>query len=366
MADLMALMNFWTQYGEIIEAVIVTLVLFGVARLVNFILKHEVVKKLAARTKTNLDDMLLKALRMPITLGFVFLGLYIGITSISYLTSYAATITQVFSFIQIFFTALVVARVINAILDWYAMDVADKTQTKIDDHMLPALKKAVYLIVFLVAIVFFMRDLGVEITTLVATLGIGGLAIGLALQDTLSNFFAGAYATIEKPIKVGDFIQLETGEAGHVLEIGWRSTRIRKLDNNVLIVPNNKLVQNRIINYDMTDSTMSASLSCRVAYDSDLEKVEKVSLDVAKAVMKERAGITDFEKFPPSVRFNEFGDSNINFNLWFGVQKATDQYRVKHELIKALKKRFDKEGIVIEYPVSNVYVRKEKIRRRKR
>jgi small-conductance mechanosensitive channel len=264
---------------------------------------------------------------------------------------YYAEITQVFSFVQIFFTAFVVSRIINTILEWYAMDVADKTHTKIDDHMLPALKKAVYLIVFLVAIVFFMRGLGVEITTLVAALGIGGLAIGLALQDTLSNFFAGAYTTIEKPIKVGDFIQLETGETGHVLEIGWRSTRIRKLDNNVVIIPNNKLAQNRIINYDMLESGMSAGLACGVSYDSDLDKVEKVCLDVAKKVMQEHAGITDFQKYPPSVRFSEFGDSNINFNLWFRVNNAVDQYRVKHEMIKALKKRFEKEGIEISYPV---------------
>jgi MscS family membrane protein len=210
MADLSFLTNIWIQHGEILEAVIMTMAFFGLAKLVNYLLKHQVVK-LTAKTKTSLDDMLIKSLRMPITLGFVLAGLYIGILSISYLSSYAATITQIFSLVQIFFTAFVVARVVNALLDWYAKGAAAKTHTKIDDHMLPALKKAVYLVAFLVAILFLMRGMGVEITTLVATFGIGGLAIGLALQDTLSNFFAGAYTTIEKPIKVGDLIELETG-----------------------------------------------------------------------------------------------------------------------------------------------------------
>ena len=366
MADLTVLANFWAQYGEIIEAVIVTLVFFGVARLVNWVLKHEFVSKITAKTKTNLDDMLLKALRTPITFAFVLLGLFIGITSISYLTPYEAIITEAFSFVQIFFTAFVVARVINTIMEWYAKDVAVKTESKLDDHFLPAIKKAVYIITFAVAVVFAMRGFGVEVTTLVAALGVGGLAIGLALQDTLSNFFAGAYTTLEKPIRVSDFIELETGEKGYVQEIGWRTTKLKMLNGNMLILPNNKIAQFRIVNYNMPEPGMSAGLSCGVSYDSDLDEVEKVVLDVAKKVMKEHAGVTDFQKFPPSVRFSEFGDSNINFSLWFKVNSAVDQYRVKHEMIKALKRRFDKEGIEISYPARKIYTGKTRVHSRKK
>ncbi|MCJ7816843.1 MAG: mechanosensitive ion channel, partial [Candidatus Aenigmarchaeota archaeon] len=121
-----------------------------------------------------------------------------------------------------------------------------------------------------------------------------------------------------------------------------------------------------IINYEMPDPSMSAGLSCGVSYDSDLDKVEKVVVDVAKKVMKEHAGITDFEKYAPSVRFNEFGDSNINFSLWFTIRHAKDQPRVKHELIKALKSRFEKEGIEISYPVTKVRLEKGKKTGRKK
>jgi len=362
--DVSALTNFFAPYFDIIWAAAVVAISFVAAKTINFVLKRWAVK-LTAKTKSNLDDMLIKALRWPITLGFVLAGLYIGITSISYLLPHYSTITQAFSFIQIFFTAFVIARIVNTIFDWYARDVAAKTQSKLDDHMLPALKKAVYLIVFLVAIVFFMRGLGVEITALIAALGIGGLAIALALQDTLSNFFAGAYTTLDKPIRVNDFVQIETGEKGYVQEIGWRTTKIRQLDGNTLIIPNAKLAQNRIINFDLENPHMSVGLACGVAYDSDLDKVEKISIEVAKGVMKEHAGISDFQKYPPSVRFSEFGDSNIKFNLWFTVKKATDQFKVKHEMIKALKKRLDREGIVIEYPVTKVYLGKEKTKRKR-
>jgi small-conductance mechanosensitive channel len=365
MADIPVLTSFLGQNWEAIEAVAVTLLFFALARITNYILSHQIIK-LTSRTKTNLDNLLVNALNMPITLGFVLAGLYIGITSISYLLPYATTINDVFIFIEVYFTAFVAARILNTLLTWYAKESAMRTHTKIDDHMLPALRKMIYLLAFIIATLFFMSKLGVEVTTGVAALGVGGLAIGLALQDTLSNFFAGAYTTIEKPIKVGDFIQLETGETGHVLEIGWRSTRIRKLDNNVLIIPNNKLSQNRIINYDMLESNMAVGLACGVAYDSDLEKVEKVAIEVAKSVMKEHAGINDFEKYKPSVRFNEFGDSNIKFNLWFNVTKATDQYMVKHEMIKALKKRFEKEWIEISYPVTKVLLEKGKRTGRKK
>ncbi|HJW97384.1 MAG TPA: mechanosensitive ion channel family protein [archaeon] len=365
MADLSLLTDFLMQYFSIIRAVIVVALSFVLAKVVNYSLKHYVVK-VTSRTRTSLDDMLVSALGRPIILGFVLYGLYYGLTSIEYLLPHATLVNQFFLFVWIYFSAFVGARLINALFDWYAKDVAVKTESKLDEHFLPALKKLVYLLAFLLGSVFLMDRLGVEITTVVATLGIGGLAVALALQDTLSNFFAGAYTTVDKPIRVNDFIELETGERGYVLEIGWRTTKIKKLDNNILIIPNNKIAQNRIINYDAGESWMTAGLACGVAYDSDLDKVESVAIDVTKKVMKEHAGITDFKKHTPSVRFSEFGDSNIKFNLWFDVKKATDQFRVKHELIKALKKRFDKEGIEISYPVRKLEMAREKPRRKGR
>jgi small-conductance mechanosensitive channel len=358
----MALMDVLWQNFDIVIALAAIVLSFFLAKTVNYILKHFVVH-VTSRTKTNLDDMMAKSLSLPITLAFLLYGAYYALTTVSLLLPYSEAINQAFLFIQVYFTAFVVARIISTFLDWYAKDVAVKTESKMDDHFLPPLKKVVYIIALLVASVFLMDRLGVEITTLIATLGIGGLAVALALQDTLSNFFAGSYTTLERSIRVNDFIQLETGETGYVTEIGWRTTKIRKLDNNIVIIPNNKLAQSKIINYDLLDGRMSVGLACGISYDSDLDKVEKVALEEAEKIMKQHSKV-DSKKYPPVVRFNEFGDSNIKFNIWFGVSQAADQFRVKHELIKALKRRFDREGITIEYPIVKVYEGKEKKKQR--
>jgi small-conductance mechanosensitive channel len=357
----MALIDIFWQNLDLIWAALAIIIAFSVAKVVNYILRVWAVK-LTVRTKTDLDDMLIKAMRRPILLGFVLYGFYYALTTVSYLLPHAETVNLAFLFIEVYFTAYVISKFIVTFIDWYAKEVAVKTESKMDDHFLPPLKKVVYIIALLVSTIFLMDRLGVEITTLIATLGIGGLAVALALQDTLSNFFAGSYTTLERSIRLNDFIQLETGETGYVTEIGWRTTKIRKLDNNVVIIPNNKLAQSKIINFDLQDGRMSVGLACGISYDSDLDKVEKIALEETEKIMKKHSSI-DPKKYPPTVRFNEFGDSNIKFNIWFNVKQAKDQFREKHELIKSLKKRFDKEGIVIEYPIVRVYG-KEKQKRK--
>ncbi|MEM7815953.1 MAG: mechanosensitive ion channel [Candidatus Aenigmatarchaeota archaeon] len=366
MADLSSALSFLGQYFDIIRAVIVILAAFFVAKTVNYVLKHWAVK-LTAKTKTNLDDMLINAIRRPIVIGAILFGIYYAFTTISYLLPYEKTFNQGFLIVQTYFIALVIARVINTVFDWYARDVAVKTETKLDDHFLPAMKKVVYLIAFLLGTVYLMDAFGVEVTTIIATLGIGGLAIALALQDTLSNFFAGAYTTLERPIRVNDFIELESGDKGFVVEIGWRTTKLRRLDNNLVIIPNSKLAQSKIIDYDLPNQMMALVIPCGVSYESDLEKVEKVTVEVAKKVMKEHAGISEFkEGEPPFIRYSEFGDSNINFNIILRVKSVLDQYKVKHELIKQLKARFDREGIEISVPARKLYMAREKPKTRRK
>ena len=137
-----------------------------------------------------------------------------------------------------------------------------------------------------------------------ASLGIAGLAVALALQDTFSNFFSAVYITADRPVKVGDYIELENGLKGYVEDVGWRSTRLRTLPNNSIIIPNNKLAQSILTNYDAPKPEMSIVIPVGVSYNSDLEKVEKVTVDVAKKVLGSvEGGVADFEPF---IRYKEF------------------------------------------------------------
>lgn len=203
-------------------------------------------------------------------------------------------------------------------------------------------------------VLIFLQLIGISITPILASLGIGSLAVALALQDTLSNFFAGIYVAVDKPVEVGQLIKLETGEEGYVIEVGWRSTRIRTLQNNVVIIPNSKLMGSVITNYHLLDKEMVLTVEVGVHYHSDLNHVEKVTLEVAREAMKKTLG--GVPEFQPIVRLHTFGESSVNFSVVLRAKEFVDHYTVKHEFIKMLHERFRKEGIVIPYPIRNIVI----------
>ena len=199
-----------------------------------------------------------------------------------------------------------------------------------------------------------LDNLGVSLTPLLTTLGIGSLAVAIALQDTLGNAFAGLHIKADQPIEVGQFIRLENGDEGYVERIGWRSTRIRMLPNKTAVVPNNKLVQSTIINYDLPDSEVAVLVQVGVHYDSDLQQVERVTKEVAKSIMtKVPGGVPSFEPF---IRYHTFNQSSIDFTVILRARTFVDNYLIKHELIKALQAKYRETGIVIPFPIRTVYL----------
>jgi small-conductance mechanosensitive channel len=202
-----------------------------------------------------------------------------------------------------------------------------------------------------------LDNLGISLTPILTTLGIGSLAVAIALHDTLGNFFAGLYIKVDRPIEIGHYVRLQSGEEGYVERIGWRSTRIRMLPNNMVVVPNNKLVQDNITNYHLPDRELAITVPVGVAYDSDLEKVERITCEVAKETLQTvTGGVRDFE---PMIRYHTFGQSTIDFNVVLRAREFTDGILLKHELIKKLKARYEKEGIVIPFPARTVYLKGE-------
>jgi len=181
------------------------------------------------------------------------------------------------------------------------------------------------------------------------------LVVALALQDTLNNFFSGVYIFLDKPIQIGDYIQLESGQEGHVTHIGWRSTRIQLLPNNILIIPNAKLADSRVINFYLPEQEMSVLVKVGVSYESDLEKVEKVTMEVAEQVLQETEG--GVKGFQPYIRYNTFGEYSIDFTVFLRTTEYTNKYLITHEFIKRLHRRYKLEGIEIPFPIRTVYMK---------
>ena len=240
------------------------------------------------------------------------------------------------------------------LLDWYAEHVASKTSTQLDDQLIPSFKRMLPILVYALAILWALAIFEIEISPLLATLGIGGIAIALAAQPTLSNYFAGTYVISEGEIEPGDFIEIEGGPSGFVEDISWRSTKLRSRFNNLIIIPNSMMSDNMITNYSRPALAMNVIVTGGVSYSSDLQQVEDILMEVAtKIVVESEHAVTETE---PRAGFSVFGDSNIDFWVFIQATDRAGSFQLKSQLIKQIHERFNEAGVVINYPIRHLVV----------
>ncbi len=307
----------------------------------------------AERTETQIDDIIIKSFKVPSFYWCLAIGLYAAVAFSRLPEKYIFYFSKAIHVIVIFSITIATSNLAGRIFKNYIQ----KSDLPIPTTGLAygILKGIIIIIGFLI----ILSLLGISITPLITALGVGGLAVALALQDTLANLFAGIHILVEKSIRVGDFIRLETGQEGYVVDITWRTTRIRLLPNNMVVIPNSKLAQSIVTNYYLPERRMAVLIPVSVSYSSDPEKVERILLEVAKEAAGEVPGLLSDPE--PAVRFIPgFGESSLDFTLVCHVREFTDQYPVQHELRKRILKRFRQEGIEIPFPHRTVYLRKEK------
>ncbi len=210
-------------------------------------------------------------------------------------------------------------------------------------------------IVLVIGFLLVLQVFEVSITPWLTTLGVAGLAVSLALQATLTDLVSGMLLLATRQVAIGDYVKLSTGEEGYISDITWRTTTIRQLRNNIVIVPNSKMTSLSLTNYHTTSQTTSVTLDLAVSYDSDLDHVERVTSEVAQEVMRTvQGGMPDFETF---IRYNALTDYAVRFSVIMQAREVTDQYLIKHEFIKRLRARYRAEGITIPYPIQTVELR---------
>ncbi|MCX6012035.1 MAG: mechanosensitive ion channel family protein [Chloroflexi bacterium] len=352
-----------TPAGEWILAGGILVVFILLALLSKFILR--IIKFFVARrTKTNLDDYLIDALTGPLLMLLVAIGFHVALgtspiadikNSGTDLPKYTPYIHNIFISIYIIIGSFGISKVVTAIMKWYSLEVAPRTKTDIDDKLLPLIKRVINVVVYVLAFLFILSVWGISITPLLAGLGIGGLAVALALQPTLTNFLAGTYVVSDAVIHKGDYISLENGVEGSVDNIGWRTTRLLNWQGSIVIMPNAKLSDAIVTDFGGPEQIkgMMFKIECGVSYNSDLDKVEQVTREVGVQVMQNSAdGAKDFE---PQVKFKAFADSNIQFTVVLKSTERTGQFKLKHEFIKSLHKRYKEEGIDMEFPARKIY-----------
>ena len=341
-------LNFGADFQEGVYALGI-LSLFMILNAVVDLVLTIVTKVLTRHWENELARRLIGAITMPIHLIVFIQGLFVATTVVTVLDPWRDQIGAAWGIFMIILVAMVIARTINEIIDWYATYASSNREENFATRIIPALERIVTVVIYLTAGLLVLDRLGIEISPLIAGLGIGGLAMALALQPTLSNFFAGTYLAASDIMGPGDYVELESGLRGYVTEVNWRSTRLRTPFNNLVIIPNTRISDSILTNYYGPTMRIGVIVTSGVSYDSDLAHVERVALDVGREVIADVEGaIKDTE---PYFGYEQFGDSNIDFWIWLEAEDRIASFVLKSELIKRLHKRFGEEGIEINYPV---------------
>ncbi|MEU3841046.1 mechanosensitive ion channel family protein [Streptomyces sp. NPDC028635] len=311
--------------------------------LLRWLAKH------AKRTKWSGDDVVVDALRTVVPWAAIAGGAASAAAVLPLTRAVQRTVNQSLTVWLILVVTLSAARVIGGL-------VSAVTQSRSGvAGSATIFVNITRVLVLAIGFLVVLQTLGISIAPLLTALGVGGLAVALALQDTLANLFAGIHILASKTVQVGDYIRLSSGEEGYVEDINWRQTTVRALSNNLVVIPNGQLAKTNMTNFSRPEQELTILVQVGVAYDSDLDHVERVTNEVIAEVMTEITGaLPDHE---PTIRFHTFGDSRIGFTVILGVGEFSDQYRIKHEFIKRLHKRYRAEGIHIPAPARTVTVR---------
>ena len=296
--------------------------------------------------ETTLKTVFLAALRSVPRTWCIVLGIYLVISYIDFSPDVNEFFANLIYILYVLTAVQVIARAVSGYISF-------KTS---DDASASLLINIINFLVYGIGILIILDNFDISIAPMLTALGVGSMAVALALQDTLANIFAGLHLIILKQIKVGDYIRLNSGEEGRVSDISWRYTTLLQVIGNYVVVPNKTILGANIVNFSLPRDEMNISLTLGVSYDSDLDLVEKVTLEVAEEISKEingeeiEAGIT----VTPRVFFNNFGDSSIDFTVYLYCVNISSKALMTHLFIKALTRRYPPEKINIPYPIRTI------------
>jgi MscS family membrane protein len=337
--------------NDYFRALIIVVVLLFVLRIFASILQRAFLR-LVSKTKTELDDIILEKSSKPITLILLLISLWIGIGELSLVESvntYAILALQTVIVIVIGYLAYVISDIV-LMAAWRKF--AQKTNTNIEEALVSMIHTFLKVIIIVLAGLYILDLWGVEIGPFLAGLGIAGLAVALALQETLSNIFGGISMILDKSVRVGDLVTLDDGTSGTVLKIGLRSTKIRTFDNELIILPNSKLASSKVQNVALPEPKTRVVVPFNVAYGSDVDKVKKVVLFEIKKI---KGLINDPE---PSVKFLEMANSSLNFKAYFYLDSYKERLGALDEANTRIYNALNKAGIEIPFPQMDVHLKK--------
>lgn len=334
----------------LIAAGIVVLFAIG-ARLVLYFLST-IVSRLTRSTNTKLDDMLVRSLKAPIFVVIILIGLGVALAQVSLTPDWKYFTDGVLFVGYILTAALLMYRIVRDLLDWYLHEKAKATETTLDEMLIPFVRRLLAIVLFTIAFVMIMQYFAIEVTGLVATLGVGSLAVALAAQAVLGDLIAGFFVLLDQRYRIGDRIELvDERVIGDVMDIGLRTTRILTMDHRVVIVPNSMIASRLVINHAYPDPKLRVDLPIGVAYGSDIAAVKRVLIEAMSNV----EGVYRDRK--PDVVMTSFGDSALNLEMRCWINAFGDRPKMADRINVAAYNALNAAGIEIPFPQRVLYHR---------
>ncbi len=306
------------------------------------------VKSLTSRTKTSLDDILVDKLEEPIVYGIVILGFYWGFNRLHFTDSIDEFFASMFMIIFILNVTWLVSRVLDSMVDEYVVPIVEKSESDFDDQLLPIVRKTVTAIIWIMGILIALSNSGFNIGAMIAGLGIGGLALALAAQDTVKNIFGGIMVFLDKPFTIHDRIKVN-GMDGFVEEIGVRSTRIRTLEGRLITVPNGQFSDNAVENVTL-EPTRKIVNTLGLTYDTTPEDMDK-AMKILHNIIEANPKVTD----EPLISFNTWGDFSMGILVIYYIRETDDILVAQSEINLEILKQFNAEGLEFAFPTQTLY-----------
>ena len=322
---------------------------YVISKLAYWVLSN-VVRKLTEKTKTKLDDLLIETLEKPIVYAIVIGGFYFAFETLHVEHNYVEKALQrliVFAFAMD--VTWMISRVLDGIIQEYIQPLAAKSKSEFDDQILPVIRKAIRAMVWILGIIIGLDNLGIDITAMIAGLGIGGLALALAAQDMVKNIFGGIMIFLDKPFKIGDRIKVN-GYDGIVEEVGLRSTRVRDLDGRLVIIPNNSFSDNEILNVT-SEPNRKVVLNLGLTYDTTPDQMNE-AMEILKQIASDHKGIIEEDV---AISFNAFGDFSLGILFIYYINLDEGNWLDTPSTINsAILTRFNAKGLDFAFPTQTI------------
>jgi len=329
----------------VLLSIILATIMLGILKIIT--------RQIASRTKTELDDKLLEAAQQPVFRLIIIAGIYLAVLNFGIGDALGGVMLKLIITVFYLIIILFFGKALDVFVNYGLKDLARRTESTLDDEIIPIFHKTVGAVIWVFGIILILGSWGVDVGPFLAGLGIAGLAVSFALQSTLANIFAGISLIIDKTFRVGDKIELDTGELGVIHDISLRSTRMRTYDNELIVIPNDILAKTKIKNFTQPDESIRVTVDFSVEYGTEPTEVVKL---IESAIKRDIKGIQDSP--PVQVTFAEMAASSLNFQARFWVPHYNVAPDKKIEATNLIYKELNKAKIGIPFPTTTVYMKK--------